>query len=82
MSNRDKAEEAVTRVLENMVPPEADLSEDVYLRDLGFDSFSVIELAMDLEDELDLFIEDSLACKCETVGDLINFITIELEKQI
>lgn len=81
MSYHTKAEEAVTRALEDIVPVGTDISGECYLSDLGIDSFTVIELAMELEDQLNLYIDDSSACKCDSVKDLINFIAAELERQ-
>lgn len=81
MANYEKAQEAVIRALENMVGPEAELNDNVYLADLGIDSFDAIEMAMEIEEDLNLYIDDGDMCKCETIGDLITFIDKQLTVQ-
>lgn len=68
--------EQITKVLveainvdEAAVKPEANLKDD-----LGIDSLSAVELALELETEFDIRIEDDELAKLETVQDIINII--------
>ncbi|MDF9824704.1 acyl carrier protein [Breznakia sp. PF5-3] len=54
---------------ENDVKPEANLKDD-----LGIDSLSAVELALELETEFDVRIEDDELAKLETVQDIIDII--------
>ncbi len=68
--------EQITKVLvdainvdEAAVKPEANLKDD-----LGIDSISAVELALELETEFDVRIEDEELSKLETVQDIIDLI--------
>lgn len=54
---------------EEKVTPEAKLNED-----LGIDSLAAVELALELETEFDIRIEDEELAKLETVQDIIDII--------
>lgn len=54
---------------EEAVKPEAKLNED-----LGIDSLAAVELALELETEFDVRIEDDELAKLETVQDIIDII--------
>lgn len=54
---------------EEKVTPEAKLNED-----LGIDSLAAVELALELETEFDVTIEDEELAKLETVQDIIDVI--------
>jgi acyl carrier protein len=81
MSSYNDAEDAVIRALENMVAQGTELDRNALLYDLGLDSLDVIEMIMDIEDDLGIYIKDEDACKCETVGQLIDFIHRIIETQ-
>lgn len=51
------------------ITPEAKLNDD-----LGIDSLSAVELALELESAFDVTIEDDELAKLETVQDIINII--------
>ncbi|MDH6365866.1 MULTISPECIES: acyl carrier protein [Breznakia] len=51
------------------VKPEANLKDD-----LGIDSLSAVELALELETEFDVRIEDEELAKLETVQDIIDIV--------
>ncbi|MFV0379799.1 MAG: acyl carrier protein [Anaerorhabdus sp.] len=51
------------------VKPEANLKDD-----LGIDSLAAVELALELENEFDIRIEDEELAKLETVQDIVNII--------
>ena len=53
---------------EDLIVPEAKLQED-----LGIDSLSAVELAMELENAFDIRIEDALA-NLKTVQDILNIV--------
>ena len=54
---------------EDAVKPEAKLNDD-----LGIDSLAAVELALELETEFDVRIEDEELAKLETVQDIIDII--------
>lgn len=54
---------------EDAVTPEANLKDD-----LGIDSLAAVELALELETEFDVRIEDDELAKLETVQDIIDVI--------
>ena len=54
---------------EETITPEANLKDD-----LGIDSLAAVELALELETEFDIRIEDEELDKLETVQDIINII--------
>ena len=54
---------------EETITPEANLKDD-----LGIDSLAAVELALELETEFDIRIEDEELAKLETVQDIINII--------
>ena len=57
---------------EALVTPEAKLNDD-----LGIDSLAAVELALEVETEFDVRIEDDELAKLETVQDIINIIEVE-----
>lgn len=54
---------------EETITPEANLKDG-----LGIDSLAAVELALELETEFDIRIEDDELAKLETVQDIINII--------
>lgn len=54
---------------------EANLQED-----LNADSLDAVELIMSIEDEFDIMISDDVAMDIKTVGELVDFIQIEINK--
>ena len=54
---------------EEEIKPEAKLNDD-----LGIDSLAAVELALELENEFDIRIEDEELAKLETVQDVIDII--------
>lgn len=63
------------------VDPET-ASDGAYFRaDLGADSLDMIELAMRLEQDLDITIADDESESCDTVGDALNLIEAKLARR-
>lgn len=56
-------------VAETKITPEASLADD-----LGLDSLDGVELAMAIEDEFDLQIDDGQMKQLTTVGDALAFV--------
>lgn len=54
---------------EDLIVPEAKLQED-----LGIDSLSAVELAMELENAFDIRIEDGALANLKTVQDILNIV--------
>lgn len=68
----DRLKKLIYPVLENK---EIVISEDtVILRDLGINSYDIVELVCVLEDEFDIAIPDKKIKSFVTVGDIIKFI--------
>ena len=56
-------------VAEGKIKPEASLADD-----LGLDSLDAVELAMAIEEEFDLQIDDGQMKQLSTVGDALTFV--------
>ena len=72
--------ERITKVLVDAIQVD---EEDVKLEsnlyeDLKIDSLSTVELALELETEFDISIEDEELAKLETVQDIINLIEAKI----
>lgn len=72
--------EKVTAVLvdalnidESLITPTSNLKDD-----LSIDSLSAVELALELESEFDIRIEDEELAKLETVQDILNLVQTKL----
>ena len=72
MSNLERVKEVI---MENLGVDEDELTEETNLvEDLGIDSLDMVELAMELEDEFDMSIEDEEMEKLATVKDIVEYI--------
>lgn len=49
-------------------------STDSLVLDLDADSLDILDITMDIEKEFGIEIDDDVAAKFRTVGDLINFV--------
>jgi acyl carrier protein len=54
--------------------------ETKFQEDIGADSLDIVELVMELEEEFEITIPDDQAEKIKTVGEAIDFIEKEKEK--
>jgi acyl carrier protein len=63
------------------VDPEQVTQEASFVDDLGADSLDTVELVMALEEEFDLEIPDEDAEKMTTVGEAIEYIQRNMEKE-
>ena len=64
-----------TTILENLGVDEEELTLETNLvEDLGIDSLDMVELAMALEDELDIEIEDEEMEGLITIKDIVEYI--------
>ncbi|MFV0382378.1 MAG: acyl carrier protein [Breznakia sp.] len=68
--------ENITKVLVEAINVDAaDVKLEANLKDdLGIDSLAAVELALELENEFDVRIEDEELAKLETVQDIIDII--------
>ena len=55
------------------------VSEAMTFDELGLDSLDVAELAMDLEDLLDIEIQEDDFTEIKTIGEAVNFINKKVE---
>ena len=63
------------------VDPEQVTHEASFVDDLGADSLDTVELVMALEEEFDLEIPDEEAEKITTVGEAIEYVERNMEKE-
>ncbi|MCM1365235.1 MAG: acyl carrier protein [Faecalibacterium sp.] len=56
------------------VPTDEITADSVILRDLGLNSYSIMEIISDIEDEFDMDIPDAVLTEFKTVGDLITYL--------
>ena len=55
--------------------------ETRFIEDIGADSLDIVELIMELEEEFEINIPDDQAEKIKTVGEAIDYIAREKNKQ-
>lgn len=70
----DRAEDAIKKIISialGVSIASLKLSDSLVL-DLDADSLDILEIVMDIEKEFGIEIEDDVAAKFATVGDLIN----------
>jgi acyl carrier protein len=66
-------------VADVLVIKPSEVSDESHLKDnLGADSLDMLDIAMDLEDEFDIDINDEEAHSLNTVGDIINCVKEKL----
>lgn len=69
-------------VSEQMGVPEADITRDTsFVNDLNADSLDTVELVMEFEEAFELSIPDEEAEKIQTVGQAIDHIAANVNKQ-
>ena len=68
----DKVREIIARQLG--IEPETISMESRLIDDLKADSFDIVELVMDLEQEFDVEIPDEDLPKVQTVADIVHFL--------
>ena len=75
--------ERVTEIVsENLgVSKESITRQTRFVEDIGADSLDIVELVMELEEEFEITIPDEQAEKIKTVGEAIDYIEKEKEKQ-
>ncbi|NLN50261.1 MAG: acyl carrier protein [Acholeplasmataceae bacterium] len=59
---------------EDKITNEARLQED-----LGADSLDAVELIMSIEDEFNIQVSDEMAAEIKTVGQLVNYINLQIK---
>ena len=69
----EEIQEKVITELSKLTPPDTALTEDSELvTELGLDSFKVLDLLMDIEDEFDISMPVNLLADVHTVNDLAD----------
>jgi acyl carrier protein len=71
----------VVRVAEQARLPRSEVLPDVPLAEYGLDSLYAVTLAADLEDGLGIALEPTVALEHQTIGELVDFVLGELEKE-
>lgn len=72
-------EPVIATICEQLCISDENLDEDSHLeKDCGLDSLNLSELAIALETEFDVIVEDETLESWETVGDIATFLLEEL----
>ncbi len=68
----EKMKEIICEYVE--VEPEQITKESRFIEDLGFNSYDVMCMMGDTEENFDIEIEQEEAVKCKTVGDFLDYL--------
>lgn len=74
MNRQEILEKVVELVNDTLDIDNVELNEDTNLKDLGADSFDLLELVTALEDEFELTMDDDDVEKIATVGQVVDAI--------
>ncbi len=74
MNRQEILEKVVELVNDTLDIDDVELNEDTNLKDLGADSFDLLELVTALEDEFELTMDDDDVEKIATVGQVVDAI--------
>ncbi len=74
MNRQEILEKVVELVNDTLDIEDVELNEDTNLKDLGADSFDLLELVTALEDEFELTMDDDDVEKIATVGQVVDAI--------
>ena len=74
MNRQEILEKVVELVNDTLDVDNVELNEDTNLKDLGADSFDLLELVTALEDEFELTMDDDAVEKIATVGQVVDAI--------
>ncbi len=74
MNRQEILEKVVELVNDTLDIEDVELNEDTNLKDLGADSFDLLELVTALEDEFELTMDDGDVEKIATVGQVVDAI--------
>ncbi len=74
MNRQEIREKVVELVNDTLDVDNVELNEDTNLKDLGADSFDLLELVTALEDEFELTMDDDDVEKIATVGQVVDAI--------
>lgn len=74
MNRQEILEKVVELVNDTLDVDNVELNEDTNLKDLGADSFDLLELVTALEDEFELTMDDDDVEKITTVGQVVDAI--------
>ena len=70
--------EKLKEILAEQLDVDADsiTKDSMLIEDLGADSLDAIDIVMSVEDEFKIEVPDEIIEKIETVGDMLNYITV------
>ena len=71
---RELADSVCERVAALLSRPREAITVDAHLRDLAVDSIDLIEVAIDLQEEYDVWFEEDDLGGLDTIGDLVALI--------
>ena len=74
MNRQEILEKVVELVNDTLDIDDVELNEDTNLKDLGADSFDLLELVTALEDEFELTMDDDDVEKIATLGQVVDAI--------
>ena len=79
MSSEEVFEKVKNIIVEQLGATESSVTmEASFIDDLGADSLDIVELIMALEEEFDTEIPDADAEKVVTVGDVVDYIKLQI----
>jgi len=67
-------------VAEKLGKSAQELAIDLNLRSLDWDSLDLLELVVDLEEEFDISVNDDRFSNCETIAELAELISANLQE--
>ena len=77
MGVQERVQEIVAEKLGKTV---LELTPDLNLRSLDWDSLDLLELVVDLEEEFDISLNDERFSKCATIAELAELISADLQE--
>ena len=76
MTNLERVINVVVDNLDLDWPSQPLTAEHKLIDDLGADSLTFVEIILFIEDEFDIIIPDEASENFETIGDIVNYISI------
>lgn len=76
-----KIEERVKEVFATVCPLPKDCTKTLEIKSLGLDSLDMVELVQNLEEEFDIKIDDKIAPKWTTLGEIIDYVQTNTKQE-
>lgn len=76
-----KIEDRVKEVFGTVCPLPKDCDRRLELKSLGLDSLDVVDLVQNLEEEFDIKIDDKIAPKWQTLGEIFDYVQANAKQE-